>query len=303
VSSFNESIVEDAALEYFAELGYSTALGTHLAPGEPGAERVSFDQVFLQKRLRDAVGKINHDVEPALIDEAIKRLQRADTQSTIDENARVHTLLVEGVAVEHRGVDGQVRTTRIGLIDFEHTANNDWVAVNQFTVVENGKNRRPDVIVFVNGIPLGLLELKNPAAEHATLRGAWNQVQTYRKDIPSIFVPNAVTVISDGTSAAMSSFAGGFEHYAPWKTVDGRDVITSLPALEVLIKGVFDQSRFLDLLRNFIVYSEETMTDSSTGQKARVLVKRVAGSSGTPRDRVRAWRWSSTPRRSCGIRG
>ncbi|MEI2714901.1 MAG: type I restriction endonuclease [Nocardioides sp.] len=157
----------------------------------------------------------------------IARLQRAESQSELLENARVHKLLVAGVPVEHRGADGQVRTAYVRLIDFDNPANNDWLAVNQFTIVGN-KTRRPDVLVFVNGIPLALLELKNPANEHATLKNAWNQVQTYRTDIPAVFTPNAVTVISDGTSAAMSSFAGGFEHYAPWKTIDGRDVVTDM---------------------------------------------------------------------------
>src|SRR5699024_8160155 len=133
-----------------------------------------------------------------------KTVQRAESQSPIDENARVHRLITEGVPVEHRGDDGLLRTTRLWLVDFEKPENNDWVAINQFTIVENGKSRRPDVLVMVNGLPLALLELKNPAAEQATLKSAWNQVQTYRHDIPSVFVPNAVTVISDGTSAAMS---------------------------------------------------------------------------------------------------
>lgn len=168
------------------------------------------------------------------------------------------------------------RTTRLWLIDFECSDRNDWVVVNQFTIVEDRRNRRPDVVVFVNGMPLGLLELKNPAVEHATLRSAWNQVQTYREEIPSVFVPNAVTVISDGTSAAMSSYAGAFEHYAPWKTIEGHEVISDRPALEVLIKGVFEQKHFLDLLQNFIVFSDEVATDKVTGQPTRVLVKRVA---------------------------
>jgi type I restriction enzyme R subunit len=188
----------------------------------------------------------------------------------------VHKLVTEGVPVEHRGTDGAVRTVRIWLVDYDEPTNNDWVAINQFTIIENGKNRRPDVIVFVNGIPLGLLELKNPTDEHATLKGAWNQLQTYRNDIPSLFTPNAVAVISDGTSAAMSSFTGGFEHFAPWKTVEGREVVTQLPALEVLIKGIFDQRRFLDIVRNFVVFSEETVTDKKTGQKIKALIKRVA---------------------------
>ncbi|MET4781607.1 type I restriction endonuclease subunit R [Glaciihabitans sp. UYNi722] len=275
MSNLNESTVEDAALEYLAQLGFQTAWGPSLAPGEPGEERTSFEQVYLRTRLRSAVRRINPGTDGALIDEAIKRLGRAESQNPVAENFRVHELITEGVPVEHRGADGAVRTIRISLIDYDEPSNNDWVAINQFTIIENGKNRRPDVIVFVNGIPLGLLELKNPTDEHATLRGAWNQLQTYRHDIPSLFVPNAVAVISDGTSAAMSSFTGGFEHFAPWKTVDGREVVTNLPALEVLIKGIFDQRRFLDIVRNFVVFSEETVTEKKTSQKIKALIKRV----------------------------
>ena len=275
MSNLNESTVEDAALEYFAQLGYQTAWGPNLAPGEPGEERKSFEQVYLHSRLHSAVRRINPGIDGELIDEAIKRLGRAESQNPVAENFRVHTLVTEGVSVEHRGSDGAVRTVRIWLIDYDEPTNNDWVAINQFTIIENGKNRRPDVIVFVNGIPLGLLELKNPTDEHATLKGAWNQLQTYRHDIPSLFTPNAVAVISDGTSAAMSSFTGGFEHFAPWKTVDGREVVTNLPALEVLIRGIFDQRRFLDIVRNFVVFSEETVTDKKTGQKIKALIKRV----------------------------
>lgn len=276
MSAFNENIVELAALEYFAELGYRTLHGPDIVPGEPGAERDSYEEVFFRGRLRDAIRRINPGTSPALVDEAIKRVRRAESQSPIDENYRLHQLIAEGVPVEHRDADGALRTTRLWLVDFEQPENNDWVAINQFTIAENGKNRRPDVLVLVNGMPLALLELKNPAAEHATLKSAWNQVQTYRQDIPSVFVPNAVTVISDGTSAAMSSYAGAFEHYAPWKTIEGREVVNDRPALEVLIKGVFEPKRFLDLLQNFIVFSDETTTDKATGQPTRVLIKRVA---------------------------
>lgn len=264
MTAFNEATVEDAALDYLRGLGYATAFGPNLAPDGSGAERSSFQQVYLYDRLRDAARRLN-PAHRDLIDEAIKRLERAESQNPIAENLRVHRLLVDGVPVEHRDASGAVRTASIRLIDFDSPGNNGWLAVNQFTIVEN-KTRRPDVLVFVNGIPLGLLELKNPADEHATLRSAWNQVRTYRADIPSVFVPNAVTVISDGTSAAMSAFSGGFEHYAPWKTIDGREVVTGQPALEVLVKGVFDQRRFLDIVKNFIVFSDES----------KGLVKRVA---------------------------
>lgn len=264
MSIFNEATVEDAALDYLSELGYSTAFGPNLAPGGEQAERANFEQVYLYDRLRDAARRINPS-QVDLVDEAVKRLERAESQSGIAENSRVHKLLIHGVPVEYRDDSGSVRTTRVKLIDFDNPSNNDWLAVNQFTIIGN-KNRRPDVLVFVNGIPLGLLELKNLANEHATLKNAWNQVQTYRQDIPAVFVPNAVTVISDGISAAMSSFTGGFEHYAPWKTIDGREVVSGVPALEVLIKGVFEPARFLDIIKNFIVFSDES----------KGLVKRVA---------------------------
>ena len=132
---------------------------------------------------------------------------------------------------------------------------------------EPGKHRRPDVVVFCNGLPVGLFELKNPGDENATLKGAWNQLQTYRTDIPSIFTPNAVCVASDGLGAVMGSFTAGFEHYAPWKTIDGREVVTDRPQLEVLIRGVFEPARFLDLLRNFVVFSDEP-TGSSSGSRS-----------------------------------
>lgn len=264
MTGFDESVVEEAALDYLRDLGYSTQFGPNLAPGGIAEERAAWDEVYLLDRLLAAGQRLN-PAHRDLVDEAIKRLQRAESQAAVAENFRVHRLLVDGVPVEYRGDDGQIRTVNIRLIDFEEPAGNDWLAVNQFTVVQE-KNRRPDVVIFVNGIPLGLLELNNPANEHATLRTAWNQVQTYRTDIPGIFTPNAVTVISDGTSAAMSSFSGAFEHYAPWKTIDGREVVSDRPALEVLIKGVFEPARFLDLIRHFVVFSDE-----SGG-----LVKRVA---------------------------
>lgn len=264
MTNFSEFTVEEAALDYLRELGYSTDFGPHLAPGSSHAERASFGQVYLYNRLYDAACRLNPE-HVGLVDEAIKRLDRAESQNELAENARVHKLLVRGVPVEYRDGDGLVRTASVQLIDFDRPANNDLLAVNQFTVIGN-KKRRPDVLVFVNGIPLGLLELKNLANEHATLKNAWNQVQTYRQDIPALFVPNAVTVVSDGISAAMSSFTGGFEHYAPWKTIDGREIVAGVPALEALIKGVFEPSRFLDIIQNFIVFSDEP----------KGLVKRVA---------------------------
>lgn len=265
MGALNESTVENAALEYFAQLGYQTAWGPNIAPGEQEQERSSFEQVYLHDRLRTAIRRINPGLEENLLDEAIKRMDRAESQNRVAENFRIHKLLSEGVPVEHRDSNGQVRTRLVQLIDFKRPENNDWLAVNQFTMIE-ARNRRPDLLVFLNGIPVALFELKNLADENATLKHAWNQIQTYRTDIPSIFTPNVVTIISDGVSAAMSSFSGAFEHYAPWKTMDGREVVSNRPALEVLIKGVFDQQRFLDILQNFVVFSDE----------GKGLVKRVS---------------------------
>ncbi|GAB3393346.1 type I restriction endonuclease subunit R [Humibacter soli] len=278
MSSFNESVVEQAALEWLADLGYQTFYGPNIAPGGDGPQlRDSFADAVLIDRLVPTVRGLNQGIEPAVIDQAIRRLLRPESQNPIDENYRIHRFLIEGVPVEHRGADGQTRTVRVKLIDLDTPEANDWVAVNQFTIVKEGKNRRPDVAVFVNGLPLALFELKNPADENADMKGAWNQVQTYRTDIAPIFDYNALTVISDGVaSAAMSSFTGAFEHYAPWKTIDGRTVVPDRPALEVLIRGVFEPKRFLDILRNFIVFSDETVTDKVTGQPMRSLVKRVA---------------------------
>lgn len=232
--------------------------------------------VVLWDRLKAALLRLNPEASTQLIADALGRVQRADSQDTVLENQRLHDLMVKGVPVETKASDGQTVTQLLRLIDFKNPENNDWLALNQFTIIENGHNRRPDVLVFLNGLPVGLMELKNPADEHATMRHAWNQIQTYRSQIPSVFVPNVVTVISDGTAAAMSSFTGGFEHYAPWKTIDGRDVITNRPALEVLLKGVFAPERFLDILRNFVVFSDEPITDQATGQRRRALIKRVA---------------------------
>ena len=266
MSGINEADVEQACLGYLADLGYDTAYGPEIGPGGTSPERDDWRDVVLLGRLQQVAERINPDLPQQAIDTAIATLLRAESQNPHTENLRVHRLLTEGVPVEYRAPAGELRHTLVWLIDFEHPQRNDWLAVNQFTVVEAGKKRRPDVVMFVNGLPLGLIELKNPADEHATLRGAWNQLQTYRNDIPSLFTANAVCVASDGHGAVMGTFSGGFEHYAPWKTIDGKAVVTNRPQLEVLMRGVFEKERFLDLLRSFIVHSHEEAG----------LVKRVA---------------------------
>lgn len=274
MSRFNESVVEQAALHWLSEIGYRTGYGPEAAG--VGEVRESASDSILWDKLGVMLLRLNPGASTQMISAAISRIMRAESQDPVAENQRLHELMVKGVPVEAKSSDGEAYTVLMKLVDFETPSRNDWLALNQFTIVENGHNRRPDVLVFLNGLPVGLLELKNPADENATMRNAWNQIQTYRKQIPSVFTPNVVTVISDGTAAALSSFTGGFEHYAPWKAIDGRDVITNRPALEVLIKGVFAPERFLDILRNFVVYSDEAVTDSATGGRRRALIKRVA---------------------------
>ena len=257
MAGITEGIVEEACLSYFSALGYETVYGPEIGPGGVSQERASWDDVILVERLRDAVQRINADLPATAVDSVVKTVLRAESQNVVAENLRVHHLVTQGVAVEYRSKDGSVRHTLAWLVDFENPDRNNWMAANQYTVVEAGRKRRPDVVVFVNGLPLGLIELKNPGDENATLKGAFNQLQTYRKDIPSMFTPNAICVVSDGLGALMGSFSAGNEHYAPWKTIDGKDVVTDKPQLEVLVRGVFERSRFLDIVRNFVVFSDE----------------------------------------------
>ena len=263
--SFSEEHVEEACLGYLAAMGYQTVYGPNIGPGEQAEERTSWSDIILRGRLEAALTRINPSLPPGAVSDAIARVLRAESQNLLSENRRIHELITQGVVVEYRHEEG-VRSELVWLIDFTNIDNNDWLAVNQFTVIEQGKNRRPDVVLFVNGLPLAVIELKKPGDENATIRGAWNQLQTYRNDIPSLFVPNTVCVTSDGLQAVAGAFSAGFEHYAPWKTIDGRDVVMDKAQLEVLIRGLFEPARFLDLLRSFVVFSDEP-----TG-----LVKRVA---------------------------
>ena len=257
MSGISEGVVEEACLDFFRALGYHTLYGPEIGPGGSSQERGAWEDVVLVGRLRDAVARINPELDGSSVDAVMAKVLRADSQNAMAENLRVHLLVTQGVPVQQRAKDGSIRHVLAWLVDFEYPERNDWLAVNQFSVVQSGKNRRPDVVVFVNGLPLGLIELKNPGDANATLKGAFNQVQTYRKDIGAIFTPNAVCVISDGLGALMGSFSAGVEHYAPWKTIDGRTVISDRPQLEVLVRGVFEPSRFLDLVRNFVVFSDE----------------------------------------------
>src|SRR5882724_1717785 len=253
-----ESTVEEAALSWFQELGYTIVHGPEIAPGELFAERDNYSDVVLIKRLHEALARINREVPSDAIEEAIRRVLHPETASPTENNRRFHRMLVEGVPVEYQRQDGSIAGDLVKLIDFENPGNNDWAAINQFTVIEDRNNRRPDILVFVNGLPLGIIELKNIGDENATVRGAYNQIQTYKKDIPSLFPYNEVVVISDGIHAKAGTLTADWERFAPWRTEDGKDLApkNSLQ-LGVLVKGIFAKERFLDLVRNFIVFEDD----------------------------------------------
>ena len=265
--TLTESTVEDAALGIFEELGYAILHGPTIAPGEIFSERASHSEVLLPGRLRQALPRINSNIPAEVIDETIRKIQHPDIPHLIESNRRFHRFLTDGVPVEYRGKDRIVHD-QVHLIDFKDPANNDWVAVNQFTVIEERNNRRPDIVIFVNGLPLGAFELKNLADENATIKDAFNQFQTYKKDIPSLFPYNEVLMISDGIQARVGSLTSGWERFMPWRTIAGDEIAPkgSLE-LEVLIRGIFEKRRFLDVVRHFVVFED---TGSS-------LEKKIAG--------------------------
>jgi type I restriction enzyme R subunit len=254
----NESALEEAVMSWFAKLDYDTCHGPELAPGEPRAERDGYGDVLLLGRLREALKKLNSKIPAEALEDAVRKVTRSESPSLIVNNRQFYKFLVEGVPVEYHGKDGQTVHDDVRLIDFENPDKNDWLAVNQFTVVEGKRNRRADVVIFINGLPLAVFELKNPADENATLRGAFNQFQTYKADIPCLFPYNAVLVISDGIYACAGTLTSEIERFSPWRTIDG-DLIApkGVPELEVLVKGIFAKQRFLDLLRNFIVFEDD----------------------------------------------
>ena len=258
MNQINESVVEEAALEWFGELGYSVGHGPEMAPGEPAAERDSFADVVLVGRLCAAIRRLNPAIPEEAREEALRKVLRVGTPSLTQTNRAFHRMLREGVPVEYSRPDGSIAGDHARLIDFDDVRANDWLAVNQFTVIEGQHNRRPDIVVFVNGLPLGLIELKNAADEDATIWSAYAQLQTYKAEIASLLHYNALLVVSDGLQARMGSVTANQEWFKVWRTVDGQqDAAPQSLELEVLTKGVFERQRFLDLLQHFIAFEED----------------------------------------------
>jgi type I restriction enzyme R subunit len=263
-----EAAVESALLDQLRVLGYSIEGEEDIGPDGHRPERESHDEVVLRKRFEDAVERLNPEVPAEARQDAVRKVTQSELPSLLEENRRLHKLMTEGVDVEYYADDGTLTAGKVTLIDFDHPENNDWLVVSQFVVINGQYNRRPDVVVFVNGLPLGVIELKAPGSENATLVGAFNQLQTYKQQIPQLFNTNALLVTSDGISARVGSLSADLERFMPWRTTDGTKVAPKgEPELPTLIEGVFDHRRLLDLLRDFTVFGE-------TGSG---LVKIIAG--------------------------
>lgn len=254
MTGFYEEIVERAGIETLKSLGWLHLHGSVIAPDGASPQRPSYSDAVLLKRLEEWVAQINPSIPEEARAEAVRQVLTSQSPDAVEENRRIHTLIAEGVTVEYRASD-RIVGDKVWLIDFENPDANDWLVVNQFTLIEGRKNRRPDLVLFVNGLPLAILELKNPGDENANLIAAFNQIETYKRDIPSLFRTNAVLVTSDGIKARVGSLTVQEERYMPWRTVDGMDYAPpGTPELDTLLRGVFDRSRFLQLIRDFTVF-------------------------------------------------
>jgi type I restriction enzyme, R subunit len=263
-----ESELEEACLRWFGKLGYEVLPSDHLDPDDVYGERASYEQVILPGRLEAALHALNDDLPVEAIEEAIRRVQRHDAPTLEQNNFDFHRFLTDGVTVELASEEGGIRGHRVQLFDFERPERNDWVVSHQFTVVDktsgSGQPRRPDVVVWVNGIPLAVIELKNPASEQADIWTAHNSLQTYKRDIPSLFASNEILVISDDVLSRVGSLTAERDRFQPWRAVSSeKDVrvgsereqrLDRGERLQALIEGVFDKTRLLDLVRSFVTF-------------------------------------------------
>lgn len=266
---FSESIIEQATLAWLEGINFNIAFGLDMAPDGTFPERENYGQVVLIKRLQQSLITRNPNVPADAIDEALRKLTKLDSPSLIINNHALHKYLIEGVPVEYPREDGSIAGDYLQVIDFDNPENNDFLAVNQFTVVENKHERRPDIVIFVNGLPLAVIELKNAAEDKATIWTAFNQLQTYKEQIPSLFNYNAVLMVSDGLHARVGTLTASKEWFMPWRTIDGDGLDDDhLTQLQVVLEGVFNKRRFLDLIRYYIVFEDVG---------AGTLVKKMAG--------------------------
>ena len=266
-----ESMVEDAALDWFRALGYHVQGGPDMSPGPDSLYyplRASHADAVLTSAVRGSLRRLNSDLPEEALDDAVRRLTRPECATLEARNRSFHRMVVDGVNVEYRDADGAVRGAQASVVDFDDPDANTWSAINQFTVSENGNTRRPDIVVFINGLPLAVIELKNPADQNATVWSAFHQLQTYKAELPSLFACNAVLAVSDGIQARLGTLSAGREWFKPWRTIGGQELAPAFyTELQVAIEGVFEKRRFLSLLRDFIVFEDD----------GGALVKKMAG--------------------------
>ena len=276
MTKITESAIEEFAIELLEKQGYQYIYAPDIAPDSKTLERESFEDVVLVDRLQEAVGRINPDIPADARADAIKQIQRLSSPELIANNEAFHRMLTEGITVNYQR-DGHKRGDLVWLIDFKNPDNNDFVVANQFTVIENHVNKRPDIILFVNGLPLVVIELKNPADENATFRSAFRQLQTYKQAIGSLFTYNSLLVISDGLEAKAGSLSAELGRFMAWKTSDGETEASPLVGqLEILIKGMLNTKTLLDLIRHFIVFEKSKKEDRTTGVITIQTVKKLA---------------------------
>jgi type I restriction enzyme R subunit len=259
--AINESDIEETVVAILESLGYEIVRGNNedYLPGGCLALRASYRNVVLVERLSNALKKINPSISEEAREQALKQVLRSESQKLITDNESFHRLLIDGADIPIQ-LEGEERYQKVWLFDFENPQNNDFLAVNQFTIIENNVERRPDVVLFVNGIPLVILELKNPADENATLWTAYNQFQTYEDQLPSLFRFNEILVISDGIEARAGTITSEKERFMQWKTIDGEKPSKELTEIEVLLRGMCEKGRLLDIVRNFIVFEKDKET-------------------------------------------
>ncbi|MCB5191800.1 type I restriction endonuclease subunit R [Methylobacillus arboreus] len=271
-----ESAIETLAIERLQALGFDYIYGPDVAPDSANPERESFADVLLNSRLRHAVARINPTLPAAALDEAIKTIQRISSPELLANNEAFHRLLTGGVKISYQK-DGNTRGDLVWLVDFANPDNNEFVVANQFSIIENNQNKRPDIILFVNGLPLVVMELKNAADENATLTSAYRQLETYKQAIPGLFAYNGFVVVSDGLEAKAGSISAGLSRFMAWKSADGKAEASHLVSqLETLIDGMLNKATFLDLIRHFIVFEKSSKEDTKTGQISISTVKKLA---------------------------
>ncbi len=276
MTKITENHIELLAIEELERLGYSYLYGPVIGPDGDKPERTNYEEVLLAARVKTAIARINPSLSKEIQSEGFKELQRIHSPELLTNNEVFHRVLTEGIPVDKQ-VDGFTRGDRIWLVDFKNPENNEFLVVNQFTIIEDGKNKRPDLLLFVNGIPLVVLELKNAADETATILSAYKQIETYKQQIPNLFTYNGFNVISDGLEAKAGSLSAGFSRFMSWKTSDGKQEASRLTSeLETLIKGMLNKNTLLDLLRHFIVFEKNKKEDAKTGVITINTVKKLA---------------------------